>query len=323
MRHVIGIDLGGTKTAGGIVDDAGNVAFSAAVATPAQSGAGAVLENTAALVRSLQGEALRRGMAVDALGIGSAGVIDSGRGVVVSATDAIRGWAGTALTNSLAALTGLPATALNDVHAHALGESWLGAGAGVPSVLFIGMGTGVGGGYVLDGECIEGASFTAGHVGHFASPFAYDAGQPLPCSCGGAGHVEAIASGPGIHALYRRLGGGSVAQGGPEDTRAVYRLAADGDPTAAEAIRRGATAAGSAIGGLANILDPAVVVVGGGLAFAGSLWWDRMEAEARHELLPPLANLRIVPAQLGETAAIRGAARRALTLLPAIEGTHA
>lgn len=321
MRHVIGIDLGGTKTAGGIVDGAGNVVFSAAVATPAQSGAAAVLENTAALVRSLQGEAHRFGLDVDALGIGSAGVIDSGRGVVVSATDAIRGWTGTALTDELSTRTGLPATALNDVHAHALGESWLGAGAGVPSVLFIGMGTGVGGGYVLNGECIEGASFTAGHVGHFASPFAVEAGQPLPCSCAGSGHVEAVASGPAIHALYRRLGG-SAAESGPADTRGVYRLAADGDPTASEAIRRGAAAAGSAIGGLANILDPAVVVVGGGLAFAGPLWWDVMEAEARRELLPPLAALRIVPAQLGTTAAIRGAARRALNLLPAIEGTH-
>ncbi|MBD8045401.1 ROK family protein [Arthrobacter sp. Sa2BUA2] len=317
MRHVIGIDLGGTKTAGGIVDGGGNVVFSSSAATPAQSGAAAVLENTAALVRSLQGEALRRSLRVDALGIGSAGVIDSGRGVVVSATDAIRGWAGTALTAELSALTGLPAAALNDVHAHALGESWLGAGAGVPSVLFIGMGTGVGGGYVLDGECIEGASFTAGHVGHFASPFAYEAGEPLACSCGGSGHVEAVASGPAIHALYRRLGGESAA-----DTRGVYRLAADGDPAASEALRRGAAAAGSAIGGLANILDPAVVVVGGGLAFAGPLWWDEMESHTRRELLPPLAALRIVPAQLGTTAAIRGAARRALNLLPAIEGTH-
>ena len=318
MRHVIGLDLGGTKTAGGIVDAAGNVVFSFAVPTPARSGAEEVLETAARLVRSLLDEASRRGVAVDALGIGSAGVIDSGRGIVVSATDAILGWAGTPLAAELSARTGLPAAALNDVHAHALGESWLGAGAGVPSVLFIGMGTGVGGGYVLQGECLEGATFTAGHVGHFASPFAYEAGEPLPCSCGGAGHVEAIASGPGIFALYTRLGGTAA-----EDTREVYRLAADGDSVAAEAVRRGACAAGSAIGGLANILDPAVVVVGGGLAFAGPLWWDPMEWAARRELLRPLTGLPIVPARLGETAAIRGAARRALSLSSVSEGSHA
>ena len=318
MRHVLGIDLGGTKTAGGIVDAGGNIGFSAAVATPAQAGADSVLEAAAGLVRSLQAEAESRGLQVDALGIGSAGVIDSARGVVLSATDSIRGWTGTALTAELSARTGLACTAVNDVHAHALGESWLGAGAGVPSVLFMGMGTGVGGSYVLDGQPLEGASFAAGHTGHLASPFAVEAGQPLLCSCGGAGHVEAIASGPGIFALYTRLGGSTAA-----DTRGVYSLAAEGDPVAAEALRRGAAAAGSAIGGLVNVLDPHIVVVGGGLAFAGPLWWDVMENQARDELLPPLAGLKIVPAQLGETAAIRGAARRALTLIPATEGSHA
>ena len=318
MRHVLGIDLGGTKTAGGIVDAGGNVVFSAAVPTPAQAGADSVLRAAAKLAASLLAEAESRGLQVDALGIGSAGVIDSARGVVLSATDSIRGWAGTALTAELSARTGLRCTALNDVHAHALGESWLGAGAGVPSVLFLGMGTGVGGSYVLNGQPLEGASFAAGHTGHLASPFAVESGQPVPCSCGGAGHVEAVASGPGIFALYARLGGSTAA-----DTRGVYALAADGDPVAAKALHRGAAAAGSAIGGLANVLDPHIVVVGGGLAFAGPLWWNTMEAQARAELLPPLADLLIVPAQLGETAAIRGAARRALTLIPATEGSHA
>ena len=318
MRHVLGIDLGGTKTAGGIVDAGGNVVFSTEVPTPSQAGAGKVLQAAAGLVRSLQAEAESRGLQVDSIGIGSAGVIDSARGVVLSATDSIRGWAGTALAAELTVRTGLPATALNDVHAHALGESWLGAGAGVPSVLFMGMGTGVGGSYVLDGRPLEGASFAAGHTGHLASPFAVDAGEPLPCSCGGAGHVEAVASGPGIFTLYTRLGGSTAT-----DTRGVYSLAAGGDPAAAEALRRGAAAAGSAIGGLANVLDPHIVVVGGGLAFAGPLWWEEMEVQARAELLPPLAGLKIVPAQLGATAAIRGAARRALTLIPATEGSHA
>ena len=106
------------------------------------------------------------------------------------------------------------------------------------------------------------------------------------------------------------------------DARGVYRLAASGDPLAMAALERGATAAGQAIGGLANILDPHTVVVGGGLALAGPLWWDAMESAARKELLLPLAELPIVPAQLGATAAIRGAARRALALTPTLEGQH-
>jgi glucokinase len=317
MSHVLGLDLGGTKIAGAIVDAEGAISSRQTVATPAQAGPGAVLEATAMLVASLQNEAERQNLAIGAVGIGAAGIIDSSRGVVVSATDAIRGWAGTPLTAELTERTGLPSTAINDVHAHALGESWLGAGANADTVLFIGMGTGVGGGYVVRGECLQGATHTAGHVGHFGSPYALENGLPLPCSCGGAGHVEAIASGPAIHATFRRLGGELAT-----DTRGVYRLAAAGDTLAAVAVERGAAAAGHAIGGLVNILDPHIVVIGGGLAFAGPLWWDAMETSARQELLPPVANVPIVSAQLGGTAAIQGAARRALTLIPTTKGQH-
>lgn len=318
MQHVIGLDLGGTKTAGGLVDAAGELVLSRVVATPSQDGAEAVLAATAHLVGTLVDAAEREGLAPRAIGIGAAGVIDPAGGMVVSATDAIRGWAGTRLTAELTRRTGLPSTALNDVHAHALGESWLGAGADAVSTLFIGMGTGVGGGFVLHGEALDGATHTAGHVGHIASPYAYEDGVPLPCSCGGVGHVESIASGPAIHTHFQRLGGRSVV-----DMRAVYQLAVTGDRRAIAAVQRGAAAAGQMIGGLANVLDPEVVVVGGGLASAGPLWWEAMDEAARLELLGPLGDLAIVPARLGGTAAIRGAARRALGLTPTTEGHHA
>lgn len=317
MPYVIGVDVGGTKIAGAIVAAQGTTSPPCTVPTPSREGSEAVVSTLASLINQLRRDAERTGHTIDAVGIGSAGVIDSSRGVVVSATDSIRGWTGTQLTTEVTRRTGLQSTAINDVHAHALGESWLGAGSGADTVLFIGMGTGVGGGYVLQGQCLQGATFTAGHVGHFAAPLAYDHGVPLPCSCGGAGHVEAIASGPAILSAYQRLGG-DIAR----DTRAVYRLAAQGDLLAARALDRGAIAAGQAIGGLANIFDPHVVVVGGGLAGAGPLWWDAMEQAARTELLHPLAALPILPARLGETAAIRGAARRALELTTSTERHH-
>ncbi len=318
MPHVVGLDLGGTKIAGGVIDAAGHLTVHREVPTPAQEGAEAVLEAAASLVETLVREARAEGILVEGLGVGSAGVIDAGSGVVISATDAIRAWAGTRLTEELTERTTLPTTAMNDVHAHALGESWLGAGADAESILFIGMGTGVGGGFVVRGESLEGATHTAGHVGHIASPLAYDDGIPLPCSCGGAGHVEAIASGPSIHALFRRK-----SRTPADDMRAVYGLAVSGDPHARAAVERGAAAAGQMIGGLANVFDPHRVVVGGGLASAGPLWWDAMEQAARAEILLPLVGLDIVPAALGATAAIRGAARRALALIPTLEGHHA
>ena len=194
---------------------------------------------------------------------------------------------------------------MNDVHAHALGEAWRGAAAGTASSLLIAFGTGVGGSLVLAGQPVLGHHFVGGHVGHFASPYAYADGEALPCSCGGSGHVEAVASGPAIHAAFLRLGGSPAVP----DTRAVFALAHDGDPAARHAVSTAAAAAGQAAGGLVNILDPEIVVVSGGLADAGELWWKPMKAALRRELLDPLVRVPVLRATLENSAAIVGAAR--------------
>ncbi|WP_164203172.1 ROK family protein [[Micrococcus luteus] ATCC 49442] len=312
MTYAIGVDLGGTKTAAGVVSGDGTVLFSETVPTLNRDGGDAILDATAALVSSLMSKAQAEGLEVAGVGVGSAGVIDAGRGVVVSATDAILGWAGTELTAGLASRLGLdPAAvrAVNDVHAHATGEAWNGAAAGTASSLLVAFGTGVGGSFVLDGQPVLGHRYVGGHVGHFASPYAFHDGKAVPCVCGGAGHVEAIASGPAIREAYLRLGGASPAA----DARAVFGHAGHGDAIAIQAVGRGAAAAGQAVGGLANILDPEVVVVSGGLADAGAPWWRPMERALRAELLPALAGLPVLPAKLGNAAAIVGAARLVLT----------
>lgn len=310
--YAVGVDLGGTKTAAGIVSGAGEVLFSDTIPTLNRSGGEAILDATAHLVAGLVRRASDAGITVECVGVGSAGVIDAARGTVVSATDAISGWAGTALTAGLAARLGLPASsvlAVNDVHAHALGEAWTGAAAGTSSSLLVAFGTGVGGSFVLGGAPVLGHRHAGGHVGHLASPYAFDGGIPLPCVCGSAGHVEAIASGPAILELYVRRGG----QASAPDTRAVFTSASSGDAVACQAIDVAAAAAGQAVGGLANILDPEVVLVSGGLADAGTRWWAPMEAALRAELLPALAGLPVRRAALGNAAAIVGAAGLVLT----------
>ncbi|WP_205484263.1 ROK family protein [Arthrobacter sp. Alg241-R88] len=310
--HAIGVDLGGTKTAAGVVSGTGELLFSETIPTLNRDGGEAILNATAVLVAGLIGRAAAAGIVVDHVGIGSAGVIDARKGEVVSATDALLGWAGIALTAGLAARLDLPPSsvqAVNDVHAHALGEAWTGAAAGTTSSLLVAFGTGVGGSYVLDGTPVLGHRHVGGHVGHFASPYAFHNGQPLPCVCGGAGHVEAIASGPAVPEAYRRLGGEAASP----DARSVFALAANGDAIAIQTINVAAAAAGQAVGGLANILDPEVVVVSGGLSDAGAPWWRPMERAARAELLPALAGIRVLPASLGNAAAIVGAARLVLT----------
>jgi glucokinase len=312
MQYAIGVDLGGTKTAAGVVSADGTVLFFETVPTLNRDGGDAILDATAALVSSLISKAQAEGLDVSGVGVGSAGVIDAGRGVVVSATDAILGWAGTQLTAGLAVRLGLEpeaVRAVNDVHAHALGEAWAGAGAGTASSLLVAFGTGVGGSFVLGGQPVLGHRYVGGHVGHFASPYAFHEGAPVPCVCGGAGHVEAVASGPAIRETYLRLGGTADTP----DARAVFALAGAGDPAAIKAVGIGAGAAGQAVGGLANILDPEVVVVSGGLSDAGAPWWRPMERALRVELLPALAGLPVLPAKLGNAAAMVGAARLVLT----------
>ena len=304
MRYVVGIDLGGTKTAAGVVAEDGSVLITDQIPTLNRDGGEVILDAIAVMVSGLLERAAAMGATVDAIGVGSAGVINASEGTVISSTDAILGWTGTAITAGLTQRLGLPAAVVNDVHAHALGEAWHGAGAGAPTALMVAFGTGVGGSFVVDGKPLLGHHFVGGHVGHFASPLAVHNGTPLPCSCGHSGHVEAISSGPAIHAAYLREGGDASLI----DTRAVFDSAKAGDELALRVIATAATAAGQAVGGLINILDPAVVVVSGGLSDAGDLWWDQMEAAARAELLAPLASVAIVRAALGNTAAIVGAA---------------
>lgn len=302
MTLAVGIDLGGTKVAGALVDPLGACGRMLTAPTPARQGPAAVLDCAAAMIQRLRATAEEP---VIAVGVGAAGVIEPVTGRVLSATDHLPGWAGTDIVGELEARLGVPVVAQNDVHAHAAGEAWIGAGSAASAMLVVAVGTGVGGALVLDGVVRTGAHSVAGHVGHVPSPEA----EGQPCACGGTGHVEAVASGPGLHALYQRLGGRSRAA----DARAVVDRATHGDDVAREAVRVAATALGRMMGGLANVLDPDVVIVTGGLSGAGETWWRHLRAGVDRELVPSLVGLPVVPGSLGPRAGIVGAARHALT----------
>lgn len=311
---VAALDIGGTKMAAAVIDGAGRVLERARVVTPAADGAVAVLAAAAGLVRSVA-----RAHAVSALGVGSAGVIDPDTGVVVGATDVLSGWVGTDLRGALADALDLPVAVRNDVHAHALGEAAYGAGVGHTSLLHVAVGTGVGAAFVhigLPGGVLSGAHAAAGHAGHLPSREAGD----LPCTCGGVGHLEAIAAGPALTREHARRTGVKVA-----DLRAVAVLAADGDPDAGAVIELGGRAVGAAVGGLINVLDPDVVVVGGGVAGLGDRWWGPLREAVRREVLPSLRDIPVCASDLGDDAAVLGAAALAQELLgdrlvPMIEG---
>lgn len=288
---VVGLDLGGTKIAAALVGADGAVLARATRPTPAAEGAEAVLD-------ALRDAAGAVGHEAEAIGVAAAGVVDPRTGMVTSATDSIRGWAGTALGAGLAERTGLPVACDNDVRATA-GPELAALGGDRASLLFAAIGTGVGGALAVDGRMLHGAAGIAGHLGHLPSPEA----AGLGCTCGGAGHLEIIASGPGITALYRRLTGEEA-----DRLQTVARRATAGDGGAVQAITTGAEAAGRVLGGLANTLGPDRVVVGGGVPGIGRLYWSALTGAFADELMPPLRGLRPASPLHGADAAVLGAA---------------
>lgn len=310
---VVGVDLGGTKTAAATVAADGTLGPVLAVPTPAAGGPDAVLDAVAGVVCEVVA-ALPGAARLRALGVGTAGVVDVGRGVIVSATDTLPGWPGTDVAGGLrrrladlAEVPDLPVFVENDVDAHAAGEVWRGAAAGARSALLVAVGTGVGGAVVLDGRPLRGAHHVAGELGHVPVPGA----ERLRCPCGRTGHLEAIGAGPAVHRRYLALGGDATSP----DTRDVVARADAGDELAASVVRDAARAVGRAVAGVVTVLDPEVVVVGGGMAGAGDLWWSALEDALRAEVVDVLADLPLRPAALGNVAAVVGAARGAWNLL--------
>lgn len=289
---VIGIDIGGTKISAARVADNGRMVGEVLVTrTPAREGPQAVLAAAEHLVTQLAAFG-----GVQGVGVGSAGAFDTS-GRVVSATDHLVGWVDTDVAGTLSAATGLPVTALNDVHAAALGESRHGAGQS-SRLLLVAIGTGLGGALVVQGRPDLGAHGLAWSIGHLPAPDV----PPRRCSCGLEGHTEPWASGPGIALSYLQATGVNL------DSREIGRLAAAGDPPALAAVHAAATTLGSAIATASVVADPNIVVIGGGVAQLGDVLLGRVREAYRASALPRLRDLQIRRAALGVNATMVGAA---------------
>ncbi|WP_425955918.1 ROK family protein [Xylanimonas sp. McL0601] len=285
MRVAVGVDLGGTKTAGGVVDLHGEVVHHVVRPTPAAAGPHAVLGTLCDVAADLVAWARGRGAELVGCGAGVAGVIDPS-GVVTHATGALPGWAGTDVATALASATGLPVRVVNDVHALALGEVRSGAAAGEPSALVVAVGTGIGGAYVRDGDVVVGRTGTAGSIGHVP----VGGGEARPCPCGGVDHLEAHASGPAIVARFREQGGEARRL---EDVVAAARA---GSALARGALSEAGATIGRALAGTMNLLDPHVVVLGGGVVHAGPILLDAVRREVVAHTLPGPRSVPVLPA---------------------------
>lgn len=308
-----GIDIGGTKIAGAVVDVEGRIVAESRVESPATDPE-AIETAAAALVAELTAD-----HRVSGIGVGAAGYIASDRSTVLFAPNIA--WRNETLGADLARLTGLPVVVENDANAAAWGEFRYGAGRDVDDQLMVTVGTGVGGGVVTGGHLLRGAHGVAAEIGHLCV-----VPDGLLCGCGNHGCFEQYGSGTALvrttreavdaHSLLarnllERAGGDPDAISGPMITDAAQ----EGDPFAVEQLEHLGEWLGHGIASLVAVLDPAVIVIGGGVSAAGDLLLDPLRATFERELTGrgyrPRAEIR--QAELGNRAGVIGAADLART----------
>lgn len=311
-RWILGIDLGGTNIVVGAVREDGDAIIGLqSEPTRADEGPDAVVERIVQLAKATRDRTIAEvpGATILGVGIGAPGPLDRASGVVLLTPNL--GWVNMPLRERVGGPLGLDAALDNDANCAVLGEWWRGAAQGAQHAIGFTLGTGVGGGIIMDGRLYHGASDVAGEVGHIT----IDA-NGRRCNCGNDGCLEAYASGS---AIARRTIE-ALAAGAPSSLAAlptemvtaqsVYQAAAEGDPLARDVVRDTARYLGAGVATLVNIFNPEVVVVCGGVTLAGEGLFSPLRQEvARRAFRPAVAACRIVPGELVASAGVFGAAR--------------
>ncbi len=291
----IGIDLGGTKIEAARLDRAGRIAARMRVATP-RGDYRATLRAITDLVYELesgQGEQAK-------VGIGIPGTISPATGLVKNANST---WLiGRAFDQDLFAMLERPVRVTNDANCFALSEAVDGAAAGASPVFGVILGTGVGGGLVVDGRVLGGRNAIAGEWGHNPLPAARDHERPGPtCFCGRTGCIETFLSGPGLARDYE------AATGRPISVEQMVADADAGDPAAAAALERYDERLARALGHVVNIVDPEVIVLGGGLSNIARLY-QSLPARLAGYVFSDRLDTPVKPPLHGDSSGVRGAA---------------
>jgi glucokinase len=314
-RYVIGVDLGGTNIVAAALPEDGSRTFGLrSEPTRSDQGADAVVDRMVRMIDTVIAETIAETGAKRAdfagVGVGAPGPLDRERGIVITTPNL--GWTNFPLRDVIAEHTGLHASLDNDANCATLGEWWLGAARGGRNVVGMTIGTGIGGGLILDGKLYHGVSDVAGEIGHTTIDI-----TGRRCKCGNYGCLEAYASGPSIADRAREALGGDDASllhrmvnGQLERLTAatVYDAAKQGDELALDVVRETARFLGAGIANLLNVFNPDVVVIAGGVTQAGDPLFEPLRKEVRKRAFRPAVEAcRIVPGSLPGTAGVVGA----------------
>ena len=305
-KYAIGIDLGGTSVKYALIDNEGVFHFQGKLPSKADISAEAVIGHLVTACKETMASAQQLGVTIEGIGIGTPGIVDETNRIVLGGAENIKGWENLNLADRIEAETHLPVQMGNDANLMGLGETMYGAGQGARNVVFLTVGTGIGGAVVIDGKLFNGFANRGTELGHV----------PLiangePCACGSIGCLEHYAS---TSALVRRFNkraaeAGRSFSGEEINGELIVRLYKEGDKLATECLDEHCDFLGHGIAGFINIFSPQRIVIGGGLSEAGDFYIQKVSERAHRYVMADCAvNTRIMAASLGNKAGSIGAA---------------
>ncbi len=312
-EYILGIDLGGTNIEGGLVDRKGNVRFKTTKPTDSRKRAKTVLNNILSVAKTVIEKAKANKCKVLAIGMGTPGAVDHATGTIVSGAENIMGWKGVPIVPVLRREFGLPSFVSNDVTLYALGEAMFGAGKGVKEIICLTVGTGIGGGIITGGKIYRGAKDGAGEIGHTTVKL-----DGKKCKCGSFGCLERYASATAIANMgkqsCKKNGKGLILKlaGGSKDkitAKTVFDAAKKGDLAAKDIVEKTGRYLGAGIANFINLLNPEMVIIGGGVAEAGNILLRVISKSVKtYGLRINTKDVRIVLGRLKTNAGVIGAA---------------
>lgn len=312
-EFVFAADLGGTHLRVGTVDRNGKICCRQIQPTPQAEKPNEIVRALIDAVHECARKAEAQGGVLSAVSVVVPGTVNVADGVVVKAPN-VPCLDGFRLAAALESELEWPVILENDANAAAIGEMWRGAGQGYCTLICVTLGTGVGGGIILDGKLWRGADGSGGEIGHIGvDPFA-----GVPCTCGSRGCLEVYASATAIVRMTREARPrypNSILHNTEDLTSAkIYQAGREGDELAIEVFRRMGVYLGIGLASLINVLNPEIVVIGGGLSNGWELFEKHMHQQVIERAFPiPARRVKIVRAQCGDDAGLLGAARLAFT----------
>jgi glucokinase len=310
---VFAADLGGTHLRAATVDEAGKIHFRLKQNTPQAETPDEIVQALVAAARECEKQSGATGNNLRAISVVVPGSVNVKAGVIIKAPN-LPCLDGFRLTDALTRELGRPAILENDANAAAVGEMWQGAGRGRRTIVCVTLGTGVGGGIILKGKLWRGVNDSAAEIGHMCvDPFG-----GVACTCGSRGCLEVYASATAIVRMTREARPrhpNSILQAKQDLTsEKIYRAGLQGDELALEVFRRMGVYLGIGLANLINILNPEMIVIGGGVVNAWELFAKDMNHQVAERAFPlPAALVKIVPGECGDDAGLLGAARLAFT----------